>query len=243
MKFYCAGKIAKNDWRHTLVPELRSTSGEMTYKTRSHGHIPCWPEAIVDGLWGEHDYVGPFFLGDDHGCLHGAGTHGVGLGSWCCPRCHELQDIGGTWVEDYDRTVPMFNGHLMGWPERVLRCQRCGELSFSPEPIAGDFPSGCIGEGPPLRQHIVSLCWHAIQRCDVLFAWLDDPTAYGSLVEIGWAHALQKPVWIASPTWLPDLWFAYTLATQVRIGLDPDPGAALRELLVRYEWQQQVKAT
>jgi len=58
-KVYLAGKIAKNDWRHSIVPTLReSTWG---------AHL-----SIAPGV----EYVGPFFTGCDHGCAHGPSTHG-----------------------------------------------------------------------------------------------------------------------------------------------------------------------
>jgi hypothetical protein len=57
---YFAGKIAKNDWRHPIVPELRN----MQY---DHGPFDA----------GAYIYNGPFFVACDHGCHHGPTTHGV----------------------------------------------------------------------------------------------------------------------------------------------------------------------
>jgi len=66
-KVYLAGKIRKNDWRHSLVPNLRESS---------------WYDAPVD--CGAYLYVGPFFSGCDHGCYHGPTTHGNLSGSDQC---------------------------------------------------------------------------------------------------------------------------------------------------------------
>jgi hypothetical protein len=57
---YFAGKIGKNDWRHSIVPGLRSALYE-------------------DGPFdvGAYIYNGPFFISCDHGCNHGPTTHGV----------------------------------------------------------------------------------------------------------------------------------------------------------------------
>lgn len=60
-KVYFAGKIGRNDWRHTLVP-LRGESKE----------IILIKEKVI--------YTGPFFLSCDHGCFHGEHSHGKGIG-------------------------------------------------------------------------------------------------------------------------------------------------------------------
>lgn len=59
-RFYLAGKIRKNDWRHYLVPGLREHE---------------WDQG--DLLCRDFTYTGPFFIGCDHGCYHGAGKHGA----------------------------------------------------------------------------------------------------------------------------------------------------------------------
>jgi hypothetical protein len=65
-----------------------------------------------------------------------------------------------------------------------------------------------------------------IKRADILFAWLEDVTCYGSLVEIGIARAFDKEIWIGWPHGMAtirdnkitsyepkrDLWFAQSLA-------------------------------
>lgn len=57
---YLAGKISKNDWRHTLVPNLR-------------GHL--WLGGAIRTEY--FTYVGPFFVSCDHGCGHFPGNHGM----------------------------------------------------------------------------------------------------------------------------------------------------------------------
>lgn len=56
LKIYFAGPIEKNCWRHKIVPGLRE------------GRPNIEP----------HQYVGPFFVGCDHGCAHGRTSHGIG---------------------------------------------------------------------------------------------------------------------------------------------------------------------
>jgi hypothetical protein len=75
---------------------------------------------------------------------------------------------------------------------------------------------GCQnGSIQPSSRHDVSFAAYIqISRADILFAWIDDLTCYGSLVEIGIAHALGKTFWIAFPQELNrrNLWFAESLA-------------------------------
>ncbi len=57
---YLAGKIRKHCWRHGLVSGLRQHSWD-------DGVLP--QDAFV--------YVGPFFVGCDHGCFHNKSSHGA----------------------------------------------------------------------------------------------------------------------------------------------------------------------
>jgi hypothetical protein len=82
----------------------------------------------------------------------------------------------------------------------------------------------CIEQMVPPRSHVSEAALLQIRRADVLFAWLDDPTCYGSLVEIGIARALHKMIWIGWSASMAtirdsghgapkdDLWFANSLA-------------------------------
>jgi len=67
----------------------------------------------------------------------------------------------------------------------------------------------------PDRESIVDRCRAAIDRADVVFAWFDDLTAFGSLVEVGYAVAAGKRVYVAMPFQSEvrrDLWFAHYVA-------------------------------
>jgi very-short-patch-repair endonuclease len=166
---YLAGKIHKNDWRHEIVRGLESWGHE------ADRFEPRWPR-LANAVLNQLDYVGPYFMGDDHGCGHGPHTHGCG-------------------------------------PEEGM----CGGAYLTPG-----------------RRGIRDLCFDAIARSDLLFAWLDRMDAYGTLVEIGYAKALGKRIWIASPTppvkqsvdlghsltfiehqGLTDLWFAFECADMI----------------------------
>jgi hypothetical protein len=62
-KIYFAGKIGKNDWRHSLVPSL---SGRR------------WEDGAIETT--HFVYTGPFFVSCDHGCNHVANSHGAAAG-------------------------------------------------------------------------------------------------------------------------------------------------------------------
>lgn len=179
---YLAGKIGLSDWRHGLVRNLRD------YWEWDEGRPSAeWP-VIQRGVLGTFDYAGPYFMSDDHGCGHGANTHGC-----------------------------------------------------------GDDGSVCSGAMPaPNRAQVRDLCLNAIDRADIFFAWLDGTSAYGTLVEIGYARGHGKQIIIAAPELpntfedsashgcnflshaaLNDLWFAFSCATPL---IAKTPRAALEKI-------------
>lgn len=146
---YLAGKISLGDWRH----ELLGIGLRGAWQPEDDGLTswPRWQKGILDTF----DYVGPYFVSDDHGCGHGASTHGCG----------------------YDGELP---------------CQQSELL--------------------PQRHQVRDLCLTAINEADIVFAWLNDATAYGTLVELGYAKGRGKRIVIAAPKPLDDLWFATSCA-------------------------------
>ena len=65
------------------------------------------------------------------------------------------------------------------------------------------------------RPEVARRCLEAVDRSTHVFAWIDDPTAYGSLVELGYARALGKQTHIYMSDERPDLadlWFAGQVA-------------------------------
>ena len=164
---------------------------------------------------------------------------------------HELLGWGlrGAWEYDYDaeQMTPQWpaitNGILdtfdYAGPYFVSDDHGCGH---------GSSTHGCGSDGAltcspdqnlPKRPQVRDLCLAAIQAADIFFAWLDDPTAYGTLVEIGYAKALGKKIVVAAPETpetfedlaghgyqLPDvptndLWFAFSCATHALTAKTP----------------------
>lgn len=195
MRIYLAGKIAMNDWRHRVVPQLRGAVDEAeTWNMTRPTTFPILTRAI----FGEHDYVGPFFLSCDHGCAHGASTHGVGA--------YALADglVTERWVES-DGTVETVE-------------------------VPTNRATFCLGdERVPQRAHVVDLCLQGVRRADLVFAWLDDPSGFGTIYELGYARGYGRRVVLAAPDapWMADCWFASYGADQFLAG-QHDPVAALR---------------
>lgn len=180
---YLAGKISKNDWRHTILPGLRQRSTELFHGWSGQAysrHLLGWGldwQPIEQGVFGM-DYVGPFFMGCDHGCAHGPHSHGSAA--------------DGSYGEDISN----------------------------------------------LSKDVATACYQAIKDCDVFFAWLggdDATTAHGTLVELGYARALNKEIWIASDKEDKDLWFAFTMESDNEtVVTAPGPVAAVKALAEKY---------
>lgn len=109
-RIYFAGKISHGDWRHDIVgSELRDRDANKKWSTQE---IEFGSDCL---------YVGPFFVGCDHGCSHRGGEHGV-TEFQCEPNwsgnLHEYDrgcrapgpDIaGGQSLEYNDRRLELFN--------------------------------------------------------------------------------------------------------------------------------------
>jgi hypothetical protein len=171
MRIYLAGKIAKNDWRGLLVPQLRDWNNSFGLSIEQMEALEEWP-VWRNAVLGKYDYCGPYFISCDHGCYHGRNDHGYGLEDDTC-------ESGGSYN----------------------------------------------------RRQVSRLCQGALQRCDLVFAWIESLDCYGTLAELGYAKALGKRILIAGPEAKDDLWFTYEFADGISVGPDLQPDAALEQLL------------
>lgn len=162
-RVYLAGKVGHTDWRHGLFP-LRHV--ELRYQGSTDRVVLAEEPMVKDGF----EYVGPYFLSDDHGCFHGENQHG-------------LIDPG------YADGVCMADA---------------------------EFPQHLN------RQTVLNSCLHWLELADVVFAWIDDDTAYGTLVELGYAAALKKTIFVAFDQKRSDLWFAQRIAMRWVIAADAE---------------------
>ncbi|MFI7077545.1 nucleoside 2-deoxyribosyltransferase [Verrucosispora sp. NA02020] len=128
--------------------------------------------------------------------------------------------------DDADTTNP----DRQPWPEEVRIPALPGAVYVGPHFMSDDHgcyhgenmhgvaagEHACGGAYPGLsRPEVAQRCLAAIRLSTHVFAWLDDPTCHGSLVEIGYARALGKQVFVytkAGQKDLADLWFAKQIA-------------------------------
>ena len=62
------------------------------------------------------------------------------------------------------------------------------------------------------RTSLFDLCRKALVQSEVIFAWIDRDDIHGTLIELGFAHALGKPIFIAGPQRIKSLWMMYEMA-------------------------------
>ena len=97
--------------------------------------------------------------------------------------------------------------------------------------IEGDWDIQSIprhdAEESQKRKQIIAACQDQIDRASVVFAWIERPDAYGTLLELGYAYAKGKQIALCFPIttvadgqgvipeWVSDWWFAQYSATWV----------------------------
>lgn len=206
MKFYFAGKIGRDDWRHSIVLGLRDAIRDIQVEDYGHGDAIArlpeeWP-VLRGAVLGQHDYVGPFFMppiGETGIQAHGDNRH-------------------GNTMLDNDN----------GWTTGAVDPETFDAMQQSHRGMIDDSDT---------RKHVIRLCFQAILKADAVFTWMDSRTAYGTLVELGFAIANRKPIWWASPA-RPydnlgeDFWFAKTTADAVEDRAN-DAKTALENILSR----------
>ena len=92
------------------------------------------------------------------------------------------------------------------------------------------------------RQRVVSLCLQWIEACDVVFCFLDNDRAFGTIFELGYAVAKGKPVFLAMPHCLElhkDAWFLCRKAKHLVLAAN---AMAAWELFVAWHWYAERKS-
>lgn len=88
--------------------------------------------------------------------------------------------------------------------------------------------------GEPTIVDVPNLCHSAIERSDVVFAWVDSLDCYGTVFELGVAYRAGKQVWVAGPRRFRDMWFMYQTAHHCSFS-HSEPIQALRHFLHQYK--------
>lgn len=100
----------------------------------------------------------------------------------------------------------------------------------------GATDPGCMemGENNAHRSWAHSECLRLIEDSDLVIAWIDDPTAFGTIAEIGFASGIGKPVYVGFPpesSFADDVWFAASFSAGSVVGKTPEEfvNAALQD--------------
>lgn len=188
-KFYLAGKISKNGWRHDIVKVLRNDYC-------LHSSASFWPR-LEKVIFEQFDYTGPYFTGCNHGCTHAAGEH--------------------TWAGGFLEGCPYVPDPMCNYYERGGHGEKAWDCDEECDscPFGGKWVAAPLNPHSEIKTWVTKQCEIAIMASDIVFAWLDSDDAYGTLVELGLAAANSKPIWIATPEFNHEMWFAYNLAQKV----------------------------
>lgn len=188
-------------------------------KVKRHG----WRESLVSGL---HDYFTASDFEQGFPVLPIYGFNAVSTGPVpiaCDHGCFHGNNSHGAGLRPYTDD----HGHPpIYWPD-----------GGSSEP-----GYGCQSGGVFLsRAKVQLLCEMAIVQSDAVFAWIDDKTCFGTLVEIGYAYAHGRPIYLAAPpafvhSGLDELWFAVE-AAKARCFTEDTARAAFEVLFA--EWRHQ----
>lgn len=100
----------------------------------------------------------------------------------------------------------------------------------------------CDGEGfggGLQEKDVVDICLTQISNSDIVFAYIDDVTCYGTLIELGYARKKNKKIFIIfkSPKISDELWFAKNLSDQYIVLKDDDVVERRIVSVVENEWE------
>jgi hypothetical protein len=137
--------------------------------------------------------------------------------------------VAGSVIEPTNRDEAGGEGRVLPWREEIFvdpsaDSGSCGAMQAGQHSV-GRFwyagPSIVAGHGYGSHE-LAKTCLTEVSESDVLFAWIDRADTVGTMVEIGAAHSLQKPIFVAlANQGLAKLfYFAVQLATVAVISPD-----------------------
>jgi hypothetical protein len=101
-------------------------------------------------------------------------------------------------------------------PFFIEGCNHCANNN----PSWNESGCGCDGRG---YREVVSDCFVALHSSDALFAFISDPSAFGSFAELGWAYALNIPILIAYSSTELSSEMPFITRMALRATVNPDP--------------------
>lgn len=204
---YLAGKIEANGWRHEIVEELECGTPLYAECDNIYQGVCDQWPLLKNAIFGQYHYTGPYFVCDSHGAS--ALFHGEGT--------HGVRRSAQS---------SLFEGYVFSDENRLEE-----QLN---EPYQGHGPGNI--DGLPYSTILVR-CTQAIHRADLVFAWIDDPTCYGTIAEIGMAYEKDKIIWVAGPRRYRDLSFVYAMASETRFANKLSPRDILQVMLNEYAYR------
>lgn len=221
MQIYLAGKVRRNCWRHSIVTGLRETC--FAYDNQAYQESWYrWP-VLSRAIFEYHAYTGPYFISCDHGCAHGDNSHGVAAedvtryGENIYLTEEELQQYREEHAIQRDTNGYYRMSELDGEKYYLDAQDEHAILHDEQGTYVLYRASTCMDDFGIRQSRVVELCFAAIRSSDLVFAWIESPDAYGTLVELGYAKAQGKQIWVAGPEYYSDLWFAYQMADKTHI--------------------------
>lgn len=187
-KIYLGGKIAANDWRHTVVPTLREAGSYRGSDGISWIDTQWQPTRTT---FPNVHYIGPYFTGCDHACAHGRSTHGFLEEPVCGQDCPHDQvktlcldaignaDVFFAWLGGEEVCTAYGTlaelGYAKGtgatvitaapsWNQDLWFAHKMADLAFCvPDPIIG-VQSALIRLG--LLSKVESLAWETFEQVE-----------------------------------------------------------------------------
>jgi Nucleoside 2-deoxyribosyltransferase len=130
--------------------------------------------------------------------------------------------------DDWRNYIDGFDGGLYGCSDKGFDCDAvidCGAFRYGGPFVMDSCGNHASGHtwNPGEHREIWDIDRFQIERADLIFAYLEDANAYGTLVEIGYASALGKPIALGFSTDMArqdydELWLARMPAARVYWG-------------------------
>jgi nucleoside 2-deoxyribosyltransferase len=184
-------KMGADDLLDTPMPIKVYLAGKIARNDWRHDIFPKLSRATENQeiSFDVFRYEGPFFIaGGGYNNQKGA-FHGPCTHGRGAGAEHETDDL-----HDYDSYDP-------------------GAVYYSDGEWSATHNGMNLGEDTTAE--VVDKCINWITNSHIIFCWLDKPDAYGTLVELGLAKQMGKPIFLAMPIGFKtykDMWFAWTLA-------------------------------
>lgn len=115
--------------------------------------------------------------------------------------------------------------------DMVFGCKYTGPFSYDGLGGHGEGNARIIdNHGMEYPDLVVADCQKRICSSDVFFTWIDSEDCFGTLVELGYAAAFNKPIWIGCSeshagddlgTPPGNLWYAFASASRIKVASTP----------------------